>query len=42
MEDQVKNLVDKAWKRYQETPQDRRLCKLMRPPSGLELGPSAS
>lgn len=25
MEDQVKNLVDKAWKRYQETPQDRRL-----------------
>ncbi|KAH6873923.1 P-loop containing nucleoside triphosphate hydrolase protein [Thelonectria olida] len=25
MEDQVERLVDKAWKRYQETPQDQRL-----------------
>ncbi|KAH8672945.1 P-loop containing nucleoside triphosphate hydrolase protein [Ilyonectria robusta] len=25
MEDQVKKLVEKAWRRYQETPQDRRL-----------------
>ncbi|KAH6604570.1 hypothetical protein Trco_006277 [Trichoderma cornu-damae] len=27
MEPQVQRLVDKAWKRYRETPQDQRLCK---------------
>jgi hypothetical protein len=27
MESQVERLVEKAWKKYEETPKDKRLCE---------------
>jgi hypothetical protein len=39
MENQVKRLVEKAWKKYEETPENRRLRKLHFSTSGMSPVP---